>query len=195
MFVPVFKGGKHESVTFEISRFLDSCQDLLSKASAGETTTLYRCFKTRLEGEAYERVALSGAVNFLAMKNTLIRAYGPQKRFHLFSQDVYNCTQKSGESTRDYLNRFERTYRMACSAARAKYQIAVTRDGVLNELEQIARYALKHGVRNPVLHGQLLGMRTENIEQLIEEANRFEREEKAHLREETGHNSSNIMID
>lgn len=183
-FVPIFKGGRHESVSFEVNRFLDACKKLLERASAGEKIELLRLFETRIEGEAYEKVSLNGANTFNDIKAVLLRAYGPQKRFQEFLNEIQNCNQLSGESTKDYIERFEKKYRMACSAARAKYSNLDSRASILSELEQVAKSTFTYGVRNPVLHSQLLNMRKERIEELIDEAERFEREDKVHLREE-----------
>lgn len=92
LFVPIFKGGKTEAATFEVTRYIDACQNLWNEASYAEQEPLFRCFLTRLEGEAYERVALSGPTTVDELKNTLIRAYGPQKRFQEFTQDAKMCT-------------------------------------------------------------------------------------------------------
>lgn len=195
MFVPIFSGGRSESITFEVNRFIESCQKLLDRASMGEKLELFRCFETRVTGEAYEKLSLHGAKNFGEMKTILLRAYDPQKRFQEFINDVQLCKQIQGENTKDYLGRFEKKYGMACSAARAKYPTEVARQAIATELEQIAKFALKHGVRNPVLHGQLLTMRTESFEALIEEAERFEREDKIHLRDDCTASKTNIDND
>lgn len=189
MFIPLFSGGKNESVTFEVNRFIESCQKLLDKASIGEKHELYRLFETRVQGVAYETLSLNGANDFTKMETVLLRAYGPQRRFQEFLNDVQSCTQKSGESTKDYIEKFEKCYRMACSAARAKYHVLAARDSVLNELEQVAKHTFKRGVKNPVLHVHLLNMRKESIEEIIEEAEKFEREERISIREDNNRKS------
>lgn len=195
MFVPIFSGGRNESITFEVNRFIESCQKLIDRASMGEKLELFRCFETRVTGEAYEKLSLHGAKNFNEMKTILLRAYGPQKRFQEFTNDVQLCKQIQGENSKDYLGRFEKKYRMACSAARAKNPTEVARQAIATELEQIAKFALKHGVGNPVLHGQLLTMRTESFEALIEEVERFDREDKIHLRDDCISPKTNIDND
>lgn len=188
-FVPVFSGGRHESVAFEVNRFIESCQKLLDKASMGEKIELYQLFETRVQGQAYEKLSLNGANDFQKMKTILLRAYGPKKLFQEFMNEVQSCSQTQNETTTDYIERFEKRYRMACSAARAKYQVLAARESVLNELEQVAKHTFKRGVRNPVLHVHLLNMRKESIEEIIEEAEKFERENRIDSRDDNNRKS------
>lgn len=80
----------------------------------------------------------------------------------------------------DYIARFEREYRVAVNAAENTYQDANTRTAIRTMLENVAKETLKFGVRNPSLHHQLVTMRTNSIKEIIEEAEKFDRKDRAY---------------
>lgn len=75
-FVPTFSGGKGDPVIGEVNLYIDVTTEIYDKAEISERKELFRLFKTKLHGDAYERAALHGADTFEKLKMILLRCYG-----------------------------------------------------------------------------------------------------------------------
>lgn len=154
--VPTFKGGRNEATTFELRRFIDSCKLLMELTEAEDKTTLFALIKNSLQGEAYEKIALHPVNTFNEMEAVLLRIYGQKKQLWELTIEVQQCHPLENEIPKDFLDRLEKLYRLACLEARENYS---TESIMLLELEELAKYTFKGGVRETQMALLLHSMR------------------------------------
>lgn len=177
--VPVFKGGKTARTISELNRYIEGCNEALNGITdQTEINRLHVLMKKKLVDDAYDEVFLAKSVTFQDIKTVLSSKFGIQRQFHDFLNDIQSCVQGPDEATKNYVVRFERQYRIAMNSAEAKYTDQAAKDAIRAEIEGVARNTLKFGVRNPKLHQQLLTMRTEGVEDLITEVERYLRDDQ-----------------
>lgn len=176
-YVPTFSGAG-SNVQIDLARFLEGSTEVMTNArDQPERTELFRLIKGRVLGEAYNKVALNNVRNFLELSTLLTKIYVGEERFLELFNDVQVCFQEPGETTKNYIERFENQYRMASSAALKKYPNPAARDAIQTELETVTKIALKHGVKNVALHNHLRSKGELTIDQLLEEARKYDRED------------------
>lgn len=176
--VPTFSGGKKPEVMFTLNKFLEACKEALSTAKDDEEKKkMCTLIKKKLELEAYEFVFLAKAQTFKEISDVLVKNFGMQRQFNDFLNEIQDCVQGPDEATSDYVKRFEKQYKIAINSADSKYDNDEARMAVRTEIQNVAEHTLKYGVKNPTLHHQLITMRKATVEELIEDVERFLREE------------------
>lgn len=189
--LPTFHGGKKADTIFQLNKFLESCQGFLDTAKeADEVPRMCTLIRKKIEGEAYQGIYLANSKTFEEIKKTLIKNYGVKRQFTDFLNDIQECTQEHNESTKEYVDRFEREYKMAINSAETKYQNEEAKKAVRTEIDNVATRTLKYGVKNPALHNQLVTMRTATVEELIEDVERFLREDRVERKSSEGENQT-----
>lgn len=169
--VPTFKGGRNEATTFELKRFIDSCKLLMELTEAEDKTTLFALIKNRLQ------IALHPVNTFNEMEAVLLRIYGQKKQLWELTIEVQQCHPLKNEIPKDFLDRLEKLYRLACLEARENYS---TESIMLLELEELAEYTFKGGVRETQMALLLHSMRDKSFEVWIDEIVTYDRQSSIH---------------
>lgn len=182
--VPNFNGEKKESAMFEAKKFVNSCKLVTKLFGPKHQDELFQLCKNRLQGEAYEKILLNDAKNFAEMEEVLLRNYGQKKELYQLLRDLQTCKQMEDESLMDYLERFEKQYRLTLCTARDQYP-----EPNSDITDEVAKQTLLYGIRSQEISYFLMSKNDESVDTWLVEAAKLHRD-RSHYESYNGANRS-----
>lgn len=191
--IPMFSGAPSSNQASDLEKFFEGCEIAIESARPGEQSSLMRCFKKRLTGDAHMQATLAACETFNDLKSLLCRLYKNPESYDECVANLRTCKQQPGEETKLFLQRVEKLYRTACASVDLKYHNELQRSAIKNELEGTAMTTIRLGLSNNEIKKYLLSRQNTSLRGVISDIEKFEKglEEI----EGTGHKTINLISD
>lgn len=166
--VPLFGGDASPNVAYELDMYLEGCETMSESARIGEKALMTRCFKMRLNGEAYQEISLDNIETYEQLKHRLTDVYKSSQTYDECNNDLRSCMQQPGEETRLFLRRVDKLFKTASYACKSVYDAPEKQKVLQEELERAARKVVQEGLLNKVTRMHLITVQKDNLKELIQ---------------------------
>lgn len=173
--IPIFDGAKHANTATELEKYLVGCKMLQETARMGEDEKLLQCYVMRLNGDAFQVINGSGCETFRDLRNVLIKKFKTKITYEECMENIRTCKQQPEEETRAFLSRAEKLYKLACRLIDTKYSDPKEFRVITETAQTSTMSSIRLGLTNSDIRKHLLSTRHENLEDLIDEIERYEK--------------------